>query len=993
MKTSPTSPASSGAEPGDTAVASKRLRLATFLDEADEGFFDLLSPATYSERVSEFVSVYGNINSEWLPTREQLSALRSRLLDNDIPYCDFKVWQTNQRHRLREARQSAWVVNADGEFKKVSQPGLPSYEAWRDSFRVFKFGMLVLKEGSLANYEVYSSTIQRLHDTFPMHWGLVYRADDLLRSSKLVSYKRPNCSWGTALALAAEDAAFWREHVDLCVLRILAAGGPPAQSSGGASNVSNNNVGNNNNSGNGNGPAAAKDAASRGARRRRREVCYAYQTGACPVPDGTPCPNVCVGGLRRAYESTKLMPDGRVAFRHIRLRLEKLVRCHFTELSNVLSSSPLSPISESVVEQARSIIVEECGGDEADKLPSHAASPLRGRLWSILQQKAHDVDDAVPSWLSTGASIGIESAIPYRYVFPHCSEANAEPSLGEISEGDGNGVDIADYLRSFQGSDLSNYASAEDLRDTTLSLLEAEEQKGFCHRFSSMDEVSSYVGSADVALTKLGLRPKPHTDPVKYRIIADARANALNRCVNCDEHILLPRVQDVVSDVLDLCDRGSSVDEKGCLSLELFSIDVEAAFRLIPVKREDLKFQVVFFADSYWVFDTLMFGVASSPVIWCRTMAQAARFAQLLFTSDELRLNTFMDDPLFVVRGCSKNARRILLLVALVLWRAIGIPFAYHKGMIGRKVRWVGFDFELQPSGISVAVPQSKLDDAIPLLQEALSLGGRAPSTLLRKICGKCCWMGQVTPFMYSLLSPVWSVVGKTESAWVAMGPIRTSLQWILAFLLFAAARSSERLSSFGFRRLFDVRFRRPSLSAAIVVDASTTGYGGILVLDGKLARWFSEKVSDDDLRKFSASRGNSKFQALWETLAILIALRLWKNRLPSTVGIVCQSDSRSALGAALRLRSRSPTINAVVRDLALDAAVDVRVLHVLYEHVPSKLNYLADSLSRRFEGSLESAVPSELGGVPRDFCAARDDSFWRLSLCGAASLPRSDLR
>ncbi|KAF4698534.1 hypothetical protein FOZ63_032993, partial [Perkinsus olseni] len=694
MKISPTSRASSGAEPGDTAVASKRLRLATFLDEADEGFFDLLSPATYSERVSEFVSVYGNINSEWLPTREQLSALRSRLLDNDIPYCDFKVWQTNQRHRLREARQSAWVVNADGEFKKVSQPGLPSYEAWRDSFRVFKFGMLVLKEGSLANYEVYSSTIQRLHDTFPMHWGLVYRADDLLRSSKLVSYKRPDCSWGTALALAAEDAAFWREHVDLCVLRNLAAGGPqlsprgaPATSATATTTT----------------PVATVMARRQRRMQRQEALVVGVVRSAMPTrPGPAQCrmahlapmvgstsawvagvlirflagasgnqqppgaaSSLCVGGLRRAYESTKLMPDGRVAFRHIRLRLEKLVRCHFTELSNVLSSSPPSPISESVVEQARSIIVEECGGDEADKLPSHAASPLRGRLWSILQQKAHDVDDAVPSWLSTGASIGIECAIPYRCVFPHCSEANAEPSLSEITEGDLNGVDIADYLRSFQGSDLSNYASAEDLRDTTLSLLEAEEQKGFCHRFSSMDEVSSYVGSADVALTKLGLRPKPHTDPVKYRIIADARANSLNRCVTCDEHILLPRVQDVVSDVLDLCDRGSSVDEKGCLSMELFSIDVEAAFRLIPVRREDLKFQVVFFADSYWVFDTLMFGVASSPVIWCRTMAQAARFAQLMFTSDELRLNTFMDDPLFVVRGCSENARRILLLVAL----------------------------------------------------------------------------------------------------------------------------------------------------------------------------------------------------------------------------------------------------------------------------------------------------------------------------------------
>ena len=67
---------------------------------------------------------------------------------------------------------------------------------------------------------------------------------------------------------------------------------------------------------------------------------------------------------------------------------------------------------------------------------------------------------------------------------------------------------------------------------------------------------------------------------------------------------------------------------------------------------------------------------------------------------------------------------------------------------------------------------------------------------------------------------------------------------------------------------------------------------------------------------------GESRFQALLESMAVLIGIRSWAHLLGSGRWCVqVRSDSKAALGAAMNLRSRNPTMNDVVRELAIDLA------------------------------------------------------------------------
>ena len=85
----------------------------------------------------------------------------------------------------------------------------------------------------------------------------------------------------------------------------------------------------------------------------------------------------------------------------------------------------------------------------------------------------------------------------------------------------------------------------------------------------------------------------------------------------------------------------------------------------------------------------------------------------------------------------------------------------------------------------------------------------------------------------------------------------------------------------------------------------------------------------------------------MWEALAELVALRtwsrLWENR---RCLLKVRGDSMAALGALGRMRSKSPAVNAVARELALDLALAPYQIGI-HEHVAGKDNVLPDFLSR----------------------------------------------
>ena len=177
--------------------------------------------------------------------------------------------------------------------------------------------------------------------------------------------------------------------------------------------------------------------------------------------------------------------------------------------------------------------------------------------------------------------------------------------------------------------------------------------------------------------------------------------------------------------------------------------------------------------------------------------------------------------------------------------------------------------------------------------------------------------------------------------------------------------------------RSYHPRDAYPDRSIILEFDASTWGYGGVLYRDGVPSSWYAEAVSKEDVERFRIEIGSPKCQALLETLAILIGLRAWADLISGKRwSVLVRSDSRAALGAAFKLRSPVPALNAVVRELALDLAESRYDLDFI-EHLPGRCNVFADTLSRFYQPGQARTVPPELAAAPRAFPARRIGAWW----------------
>ena len=90
------------------------------------------------------------------------------------------------------------------------------------------------------------------------------------------------------------------------------------------------------------------------------------------------------------------------------------------------------------------------------------------------------------------------------------------------------------------------------------------------------------------------------------------------------------------------------------------------------------------------------------------------------------------------------------------------------------------------------------------------------------------------------------------------------------------------------------------------------------------------------------------------------------------------RSDSLSTFGAMNKLRSRTPRLAAIMRELALDCSEGVYTLQVL-EHLKGMQNEWADALSRIWQPGQVSNVSVELMAVTQYHPPARLTTWWKL--------------
>ena len=203
-------------------------------------------------------------------------------------------------------------------------------------------------------------------------------------------------------------------------------------------------------------------------------------------------------------------------------------------------------------------------------------------------------------------------------------------------------------------------------------------------------------------------------------------------------------------------------------------------------------------------------------------------------------------------------------------------------------------------------------------------------------------------------------------------------MRWIVAFW------GDQGLS---FSRVFGAT--RPPAEFELIFDASPWGLGGVLATasSSEALQFFHEPLTTDDCSRFKVDLGDAKRQQHSEALSVLVGLKLWGPLLAKSQAIVkVKSDSVTALQYTAKLASSSPLLNGIGAEIALVLELH-NIEEVFTQHVPGKLNDVADKLSRLAQPGVCQQLPPQLQGAKRRVTPRRDDSSWPGENCTTANL------
>ena len=176
-------------------------------------------------------------------------------------------------------------------------------------------------------------------------------------------------------------------------------------------------------------------------------------------------------------------------------------------------------------------------------------------IFKILTAEAGDPDVHIHQWLTGEVPLGITAPIMPGGVFPIVSPQSV-----------GKEKDRARYLHAKVWGN-TNYASYDDLKDVAHELLQKEVRNGYVQWGANRAELEQEVGALHLA--KIAVVVKG----TKVRLIHDLRRNGTNARVTFRERLVLPRVKDLISGIMELLQKQSSGE-----GVELLRLDFRDAF-------------------------------------------------------------------------------------------------------------------------------------------------------------------------------------------------------------------------------------------------------------------------------------------------------------------------------------------------------------------------------------------------------------------------------
>eukprot|EP00435_Cladocopium_sp_Y103_P022748 s4373_g5.t1 len=534
-------------------------------------------------------------------------------------------------------------------------------------------------------------------------------------------------------------------------------------------------------------------------------------------------------------------------------------------------------------------------------------SPLDAEILEAWSQKSGDPETEVQKWVREGAPLSIEKPIGTCGIFP------------------------------------KNHAD---------TMVEARyENLGYVTRVSSR-EVDDTMPRKTVSRLGLIVKEKP-TGEIKRRIVIDLRRSGGNDKSSLPEKLVLPRPKDAVDMMRNVFDQRQPFGAGSNYGRELAVIDISDAFMTLGVHPDEHPHTLSPSLEegTYYMFIALLFGYKTAPLLWSRVAAQWARLAQSFFSGHEAQHQVYLDNALWMLQG-ELSERHSHLALVLNTAAALGFKVALAKGERGPHVQWIGVRFALVEESIILTVPERYVRDLVDKLK-AWESKGMAPIKELRQVAGKASWMSGLLPrtrWTVSVLyiescTPAWRTSSRArrtageqadQTPGARLFPVKQVEQprrWLISYLEEALCKPSRKL------RLDLGKYPK----AAIITDASPEGLGAILTINNRVVRIMASQVTAVDALELGFQHLASSSQGVVETLAVLVALRLWEKELQSCqVQLVVESDSLIALATSQRLAGSDPALNFLGAEISI-ACEGAGIEGLVARHIPGTANVSAE--------------------------------------------------
>ena len=326
--------------------------------------------------------------------------------------------------------------------------------------------------------------------------------------------------------------------------------------------------------------------------------------------------------------------------------------------------------------------------------------------------------------------------------------------------------------------------------------------------------------------------------------------------------------------------------------------------------------------NGFFAYKTVLFGIGSGPLVWCRVAAWVMRSTQAWLTSERAQTNCFVDDPIIPLVA-HESQRRKLAMGVLLWWCSLGLKLAYEKGSYGPEAVWIGTRLNVNSlmNKMEVSLPAKKNSEILDALKALMdSPGGMVKHDQVRKIAGKESWVASFLPHLKPFVRQLWASLYKEGSGdkvnLIFKRQVWPALSWLRRF--------HEHNPDVLVKHLFLVDRQLDGM--VLEVDASTTGGGAAcwfgarrLSQQGPPHAFVATLWTREDEQLLGVERGVPAHQATWEAFMALLAVRHFVT--PKTRGrIVLVGDALGVWYGMIKMAAKSTKINEIAKELATGA-------------------------------------------------------------------------